>query len=56
MVEQALAMNKIWRNLRTRRRSLVKLLGVLNDVTKMVTECLRITKLLYIALFGQKRL
>ena len=55
MVEQALAMNKMSRNLRT-RRSLVKLLGVLNDVTKMVTECLRITKLLYIALFGQKRL
>ena len=37
------------KSLRT-RRSLVKLLGVLNDVAKMVTECLRATKVKVFAL------
>ena len=35
------------------RRSLVKLSGVVNDVTKMVTVCLRATK---VTMFGMIRL
>ena len=37
------------------RRSLVKLSGVVNDVSKMLTECLRVTKSCYACIIRLKR-
>ena len=34
--------------------SFIKLLGLVNDVNKMMAECLRTTKVAIFALFGQK--